>query len=306
VPGNLGGGGRRRHSLRDFYAAQARIATGRSRPQVEAALSNIVQGTNVWTSRDDYAGELWSGLQYNRRFVPMLATSPLTSYKGTGWRWVVKPEVADYAGDKAAVPSNQPTTEDVPWTAARLAGAHDFDRKFADFGDTEFFASYYAAMTESYAMKSDLKARNFIVASATVSATTLSAAAGSTILDAALVAKLELENGEDDQFVAGTPDYYLVNPVDFRNLMGVKASEVAAFLSAMGIDPAKFTTTSQVPTGSVVAGVKGAGQFKELAGSPIRVEAVNIANGGVDGGVFGYYATHLHNARGIVRVNFGA
>ena len=45
-----------------------------------------------------------------------------------------------------------------PCPRSRLAGAHDIDRKFRDFGDDSFFASYYAAMTESYAQLSDAAA----------------------------------------------------------------------------------------------------------------------------------------------------
>lgn len=304
MPTDLGTARPARHQLEDFYAAQSRVLTGRSRPDLEAALADITYTGNEFTSRDDYSGELWSGLSYQRRYVGMLNPGRLTSYKGTGWRWVTKPAVADYAGDKTPVPSNQPTTEATEWTAARLAGAHDLDRKFIDFGDTEFIASYYRALTESYALQSDLKARAFILASATTSATVLPA--GSSILDAALVAKMELENAEDDGFAAGTPDYYLVNSTDYASLMGVKASDVSAFLSALGIDPSKFTATNAVPAGSVIAGVKAAGTFRELPGSPIRVETVDLANGGVDGGVFGYYATELHNAKGIVEVTIAA
>lgn len=304
LPGGLQLPGRQGHTLADLYAAQARVLSGQSRASLEAALSNITQTANVWTQDDAFAGELWSGLQYARRYVAMMAAGRLTGMKGTGWRWVVKPAVADYAGDKTAVPSNAPTTESVEYTAARLAGAHDMDRAVVDFGNTAFIASYYEAMRESYAVQSDVKARDFLVASAPASGTTLSAGAGDGILDAALVAKLELEAGEDG-FLAGSPDFYLVNTTDYRGLLKTNASEVSAFLQSLGIDPSKFTATSAVAAGNVVAGVKPATTFYELPGNPIRVETVNIVNGGVDGGVFGYYATLLNNGKGLTKVTIG-
>ena len=56
----------------------------------------------------------------------------------------------------------------------------------------------------------------------------------------------------------------------------------------------------------MVAGTKAAGTFYELQGAPIRVEAIDIARGGIDEALFGYWATLLHDARGIVRSNITA
>lgn len=287
--------------LTELFAAQARVLSGQSRPDLEAALSNITNTANIWTSPDAYAGELWSGLRYVRRFVPLMSTGKLTNYKVTGWRWVTKPEVADYAGDKAAVPSNSPVTESVEVMAARLAGAHDFDRKFVDFGDTAFIASYYDAMNESYAVKSDLKARAATIAAG---AANISATVASSLLGALLTAAVELGTYEDDNFAAGDPDYYLVNSTDWMGLLDLTNQNAPAFLKEMGIDFSKIRVTSAQPAGTITAGVKAAQTFYELGETPIRVETINLANGGVDGGVFGYWASLKHHAKGVVRVTF--
>jgi hypothetical protein len=288
---------RGRHSLQDLYASQARVLSGRSKPHLEAALSDITSSANIWTAQDDYAGLLWQGLQYVRRYVPLLMPGDLPSYKGTGWRWVVKPTVGDYAGDKAAVPSNSPTTEATDWTAARLAGAHDLDRKFFDFGDQEFIESYYDAMREDYAIKSDAKARAFILANAVAEG-----AAGGTIWHAAAVAAQSVFDATGGL----TADYLLVNSGDVLDLLDVPASEAVnpEVLAMFGVDSDKFMPTVGVAAGTVVAGVRQAGRFRELSGSPIRVEAINVANGGVDGGVFGYYATEDTFTGGIASATF--
>jgi hypothetical protein len=303
VPAGLPGTRRApaRTDVRELFAAQARVLTGRSRPELEAALSNITMTANIWTQPDGYAGQLWDGVGYTRRFVQDMLHGDLTSYKGVGWRWVVKPEVADYAGDKTAVPSNAPTTEEVEYTAARLAGAHDIDRAKVDFGDTEFFAAYYAAMTESYAHKSDLKAKAHNIAAG---AANVSATVASSILTAAATAKVELTTYEDDSFAAGEPDWYYVNPADWLALLDTTNAAAPAFLSDLGITPDKLRPVSGVAAGSVIAGVKAASTFYELSETPVRVEAINVANGGVDGGVFGYWAALKHHAKGVVRVNF--
>jgi hypothetical protein len=272
--------------LGDLYAAMARVARGESKPDMEAALANITQGSNPYTTQDQYSGQLWQALQYTRRFVSLMKHGDLTSYKGNGWKWGVAPAVAAYAGDKAAVPSNSPTTVNVPWTASRLAGAHDLDRKYRDFGDDEFFQAYYEAMTLSYAMLSDQAARDFIIASATAGA---AVTGGLLVSVAKVVARLNAAIND-----AGA-DYVLVNDQDKIGLLSVTASSVPAFLEDfVGIKPGAFIGTPAVPAGTIIAGNVNAAEMKELSGVPIRAEAVDMVNGGIDGGVFGYYATLLN------------
>jgi hypothetical protein len=300
VPGSLPMGGQRRpptRPLRELYASMARVLSGRSRPELEAALLDVTSTANIWTAGTEYDGQLWSGLEYQRRWVPLLTPGELASYKGTGWRWTTKPEVADYAGDKAAVPSNQPVTEEAPWTAARLAGAHDLDRKFFDFGDTEFIEAYYAAMRESYARQSDAKARAYLLSIA-VSA----GAAGVGMFRAAAVAAQAV----DDATGGASVDYFLVNSADRLALLDTTEADIPAYLEAFGVTPDKFIPTPGVPSLTVVAGNRASAKFRELAGSPIRVEAINIANGGVDGGVFGYYATQELVDGGVASATFTA
>ena len=284
--GNPGGASVR--PLSDLYAATARTMRGESRANLEAALADITQSANAFVTQDQYAGQLWQALDYTRQFVQLLAGGDgiLKSYKGNGWKWNVAPVVAAYAGDKAAVPSNAATTSNVPWTASRLAGAHDIDRKFRDFGDEEFIQAYYEAMTLSYAMLSDNAARDFIVASATAGA----AVTGGLLTGVAKVAaRLQVATN-------GQPaDYVLVNDQDKIGLLATTAASVPAFLTDfLNIQPGAFIGTTAVPAGTLIVGNKKAGEFKELPGSPIRVELVNQVNAGIDGGVFGYYATILN------------
>ena len=286
--------GQSRHTLTDLYAAVSRVVMGQTRAHMEAALADITNTANPGIAPTQYDGQLWSGLQYRRRFVPLMASGNLTAYKGTGWRWATAPEVDDYAGDKTDVPSNAADTEDAPWVAARLAGAHDFDRKFIDFGDTEFVAAYYEAMRESYAKKSDAKAGAFIVANATAGA----AVVGNLLQAAATVAS-RVEDAVNQEV-----DYVMVNSADRLALINMVNDELPAYLAMFGIVPEKFVGSTLVPAGTVLAGVRAASEFKELSETPIRVETVNIAKGGVDGGVFGYYATLLHDADGIQKATF--
>jgi hypothetical protein len=282
-------------SRTEVEAALARVMKGSRRPELEAALLDITN-TDVFgtVGQDSYVGQLWDANTFERRFVPLLRNESLTSWKVNGWRWVTKPEVAAYAGDKAAIPSNQPEVEPASTEADRLAGGHDLDRKFRDFGDTEFLNAYLTAMTESYARKSDAAAAAFIAASATVGDPT---ASGGTVLDAAILAASELESLTD----GGSPDYFIVGRTDMVGLAAITEDERLAYLELFGVDLEKFVKSNLAAfQGKVVAGMRNAGTFYELPGSPIRVEALDIAKGGIDEALFGYYATLLHDPNGIV------
>lgn len=285
--------GRRMPTL---YAALASRATdGDLSPEMTAALYDVTHTANSWVQPTQWENELWAGVGYARRIVPLLTNRDLTSYKITGWRWKTKPQVDEYAGDKAEVPTNPAVTESVDTTAARLAGAHDIDRKFRDFGDTAFFQAYYEAMAESWAIKTDTIAATFLTANAT--------AAGNAA-DVLMAVDIGAETVEDNTNVAAS--FALVNPTDWRTLMGVTSETKPAFLDLLPFPPSRLIRTKLVGAGTVIVGAKQAVSWYERAGSPIRVETVDLAHGGIDGGVFGYYATLLNNAGGLVKVTIGS
>ena len=136
----------------DVSRMLAQTGIGRGMPDsLRAALSDINYTPNALTSPPQWLGEVWSAAPYQRILVPLLAHGELTSLNVTGWRWVQKPAMAPYGGDKTAVPSNPVSTEAVTEQAVRYAGAHDVDRAFVDFGNESFWAGYWAAMAASYA-----------------------------------------------------------------------------------------------------------------------------------------------------------
>lgn len=283
-------------SLERLFAAVAAHNSGHMSPELTAALQDIVYNASPFATQPDYVGELWSGVQYVRKFVPLLNQRPLRSLKTKGWFWDTPPEVADYAGDKAAIPSNATVLDDLEVTATRLAGGHDIDRAYYDFGDTEFIQSYYRKLAESYARKSDAKALADIIAAAGAASATV----GTDLLDAVAIGVDEI-----DDATGATATFAIVNNTDRRGLLTIGANDVPAYLSdILHIDPRNFVASSTVPAGSVVVGTKAAMDHLELPGSPIRVSAVNIPNGGNDEAVFGYRATMVQDAGGLALVTF--
>ena len=288
-------------TVSDFITALSAAKVGGDHRML-AALADITQsGVGGDVEAVQFLGELWSGKAYQRTIVPLLQPGTLTSYKVKGWRWVTKPEVDEYAGNKTAVPSEAVDTEPVEVSAARLAGAHDIDRKFIDFGDQEFLSSYLSAMTESYARKSDAAALDYCILQApTVAPGTVPSgvsAAAAAIVDGALAV-----------IDKGVPTFAVVSTDYWRQLLLTPKDQTLEYLSmALGLEEGQVAGFRIVPRSdmdpeTVLVGIKGAVQFLELPGVPIRVDALNIANGGFDQGLFGYYATLLHDEGGLALV----
>jgi hypothetical protein len=256
--------------------------------------------------------QLWAASGYTRRYVPLLTQRALTSYKFGGWEFTELPEVDDWAGDKTEIPTNEIATREIEGTAARLAGGWDVDRKYRDFGDAAFWTAFYAAQTESYARKSDAKAAAAIIAArqsvtgvAPVTGYTRPAGYGTPVEQADILRAVAFGTAylEDTPLVEAGPDYVLMNTQDWLGLLDMTNLDLPAFLALMGVAPGSFQRSNLVPQGEVVLGVKRALEWYELPGAaPIRVEALDVARGGVDSAVYGYWGTLHVRPGGIISV----
>jgi HK97 family phage prohead protease len=256
--------------------------------------------------------QLWANSGYTRRFVPLLTARPLTSYKFGGWEFTQGPEVGDWSGDKTEIPTNEVATREVEGTAARIAGGWDIDRKYRDFGDSEFWSAFYAAQTESYARKTDAKAAAAIVAAAqdvtgTAPVTGYTRPAGyGTVADQADILRAVAFGTaylEDTPLVEAGPDYVLMNTQDWLGLLDLTNLDLPAFLALMGVAPGSFLRSNAVPAGAVILGVRRAVEWYELPGAaPIRVEALDVARGGIDSAVYGYWGSLHVRPGGVISV----
>lgn len=289
----------------DLFKLLAQV--GKTHDQkLTAALVDITQSGAIGnTEVPQYVGELWSGKATERRIIPLFNHAPLTSYKVNGWRWLVKPAVGPYTGDKAAVPSNAVSTEPVELAAERIAGAHDIDRKYVDFGDEGFWQSYLAAMTESYAVQSDAAVMTDVLAAATAvpvgGAVTGVPAVWIKIVDGVL-AVLQATNAMPSSAVLAFDLYrqFLLTPQEG----GLEYLNAALGFENGTVNGGNFAVLPHagVAAGGALVSAREAVTVHELGTTPIRVEAQNIANGGIDVGLFGYYATNIHDEGGLALV----
>lgn len=288
----------------DLFAAVANANSSRDNSMF-AELADITGSAHAPNmAQPQYVGELWDGVGYERQYINLFNQAELTSYKVNGWKWNEKPKVAAYLGDKTAVPSNTPTTLPVTIESERIAGAHDIDRRYRDFNDTSFFESYYKAMTESYAEVSDITVLDNIVNELTPAALNGKAPSGTNPAIAAVV------QGYYSVLRAtrSRPTFALIADNLHEQLIYVKEQDRLSYLEqilGIPVDSTNFFIPSvDLPDDHVLVGVKSAVTVHELGGgAPIRVEALDVANGGVDAGVFGYLATNIHKASGLALID---
>lgn len=243
-------------------------------------------------------GELWTRQAYALRYLPLITQASLTATTVRGWRWVTGPEVADYTGNLAEVPSNVVDTEPVTTDALRLGGGHKLDRKFYDFNDQSVIESYFRLQTEDVARKLDAKALAAITSAATTTAPGSVPSGVAKGLAAIVDGALGIIGTEN------RPAFAIVSPELWRDIALTKSDDKLEFLNAgFGLTEGDFASFKIVPgnvgTGKVIVGAKEAVTFYTLPGQPIRVEGLDVHHGGVDVAVFAYYASIANNAAAI-------
>ena len=223
-----------------------------------------------------------------------------------GFKYGVKPSGGDWAGNKTAIPSNTMTVTPVTGTADRYAIGHDIAREFVDFPVEGFFEGYAAAVSEDYARWADAKVIAKVLAGATALAgdalTTLPGATGGTIGSAASA----IVDGATAIITAGAlPDFALVATALWKQMAKQPKSNVLGYLNASlglaegSLDGFTIRPSSAVAAGKVLVGVKGAATVLELPGAPIRIDALDLARGGVDKAAFGYLGVNINDAAGL-------
>lgn len=283
-----------------------------SSTQLFAALSDIkydssgAAGVNI--TQPDWLGHLWSGRQYQRRYMTLFgAVRPLTALEVKGWKWGVKPEGGTWSGNKAAVPSNSPTTAPYSKKANRWAGGHDIAREYVDFPNPEFWDAYVSAMNEDYAKDSDEGFLAEIVAAAT-------AVEVGTIPSGVPEGLVKIVDGALAVLDKGAPAFAVMGKALWRDFILAPKDETLEYLStSLGLEDGQVAgfrvipaSTDDIADDEVLVGAREAAEARELPGqSPLRVEALNLVNGGVDNAFFGYWTSVIHEPEALALVGPG-
>jgi len=269
---------------------------------VQLALDPIIQA-DVFdeVTVPEFVGQLWAGRSYFQRYAPLVSKGTLTSQNMTGWRWVQTPQVGDYAGNLTEVPTNVVTAESVNFGAARVASGHKVDRIHVDMPNPAFWESFYKERADNYARLMDGKVLTHLTTAANYTA----------VVNATTDPWEKIVIGAQNVLEFAVPDFALVGADLYRQLALTTEVDKLAFLNAsLGLEEGSLNgfrivgaPASQASlNGKVIVGASASTTLYELPGGPIRVDALDVANGGIDAGLFGYYALFTSDKRGIVSV----
>lgn len=268
---------------------------------------NDGDGLGEITAQGEWLGNVWEDAPYERLYIPLIKSGVLTSYKASGYRFVTKPVVAKYSGNKAAVPSTGLTAEPVNYGFERWANAADIDRRYVDFSDSEVIAAFIRANVESYKEVTDVETLVDILASADA----VTPGSVPTGIDPGIAA---IADGAIALISDGLrPSGAIVGTDLYRSLLLTPKDKVSEFLAeSFGLESGSTLGFRIVPSAHADAQSKVTvldGRTLELrefgGGVPVRVEAENVANGGVDIGVFGYTSFRVLRDGGVRTVDLG-
>ncbi|GAT87968.1 HK97 family phage prohead protease [Paenarthrobacter nicotinovorans] len=280
----------------------AAIATGDAL-QIRLALADVLPsddgGEGYLSDRGGWIGEVWRAENTERPWVDAFGTpAQLTSMKIKGFRWETRPKPAKYNGNKEDVPTNKPKT--IPWEseAGRWAGGWDIDRIFFDLGDASFLESFWRAAMAEYKADSNAEIGKQVLAAATQKAAAPSVLAG-----------ISWTARDLRSIGAKASSIFLAEDI-FDEYSDLKQSEVPVWLANViggvniadgtaDVGPLKIESNPDLAAGQIVGLDGRAGQVREK--TPIKIQAQDIAKGGIDLGFFSYGGLAVYDPRAIVK-----
>lgn len=303
----------------DYEAAQTLLADlADIKVQTTGGLTTAASGV----IQPAWVGKLWQGKKYVRRFID-LATHSYGGINVAGRKGFKIDQgtalVQHWGGNKSDVPSGTATTSTTAATRRAYGYAADIAREFWDLeGGQEVIEAFLQGVVDSYAKITDIDALDDILgyASGSVATTGVITANGSRIVepDAAdypteyslamgmVIDSIDAVTDADDD-----PGFVLVNRAAWRQLRFTPKDKVPEYIKfavkGSGEGDADQVIVKRAPDDAfdragfdntdpaVVASSKTGIEFREQGETPIRLDALNLAKGGIDKAVIGYMET---------------
>lgn len=241
-----------------------------------------------------WLGEVWAERTYTRKYFGLVKNGSLTNQDEKGFLMDTAAElVQPYSGNKADVPTGTATTSLVSSVFQRWATAVDIAREFFDIpGNNEVIEAFVKRMFNSYARVTDKWALQRIVAGAGEALEADTYPEGYSAALGKLIQAIDLvdDSDVDTSFVVVAPDVYTAlryTPKDqIPEFVTFSAGRQSGTADGIQVLRDKFGVLA---AGQVLAGGHDAAHINELGGgSPLTIDALDIARGGIDKAVHGY------------------
>lgn len=271
-----------------------------------------------------WVGKLWQGRRYARKYID-LATH---LYGGiqlggrSGFTIDAGGElVQEWSGNKTDMPSGGATTATKKSSLKKYGWAADIAREWFDLeGGADVIEAFLKLVVDSYARVTDRRALTDIIAAAggasnarLVDPGVYPSVAGHDypVAMGMLIDVIEGVNDADDE-----PAFAVVNPTAWRQLLFTPKDLVPEYVSfqvragtgegsadgkvIVKKAPASYFTGLDPALPAIAGGAKGAIEFREHGETPIQIEALDIAKGGVDKATLGYLETFVVREESLV------
>lgn len=308
--------------------AEARTGGDDAVSTLKAALTDVkISGTGAAAGtgviRDEWVGQMWQGRTYDRKFINLgrLGTqitaggkSGFKAFRGTA----ASPADAlgaTWSGNKTEVSSGTIHTTKHSSTLRKWAFGADIAREFFDLpGGAEVIEAMVRLVIEDYAIWSDESALADIITAAgtPVAPTTSAPTEYSDSLAMLIQGILAVRRAKD------TPSFAIVNETAYEELLYTPKDLIPEFVTfdfntegTGSADAGKLVvveapdsafTAVDADTPALIVGAQNGIEFDELGSTPIVIDAVEIAKGGIDRGVYGYLQTFPVRSESFVYV----
>ncbi|GAB3118404.1 hypothetical protein [Glaciibacter psychrotolerans] len=322
-----------KHDLGAIYAAVASlksVAPSAAAHTLLAALSDItISGAGALPAagvlQNNWLGQVWQGKTYERRYINLGKLGTEINAAGKKGFKIFRGTEADpkttlgntWNGNKSAVTSGTGYTKTIESTLRRFAFAADIAREFYDLpGGTEVVEAFIRLIVEDYATWSDQKALADIVTTA-----------GAPIAPSAYPAQYNASIGQVIQGILTVkrandiPSYAIVNETAMDQLLYTPKDLIPEFISldfntdgegtadgkvSVVSAPDAFFTGIKANKPAAIVGAQNAIEFDEVSSTPIQIDALELAKGGVDRALHGYLQTLIVRPEAVVLVGEAA
>lgn len=325
------------HDLGTIYASIAAARTGDSQAMtLLAALTEIKTtgplgkvGANG-TLPENWVGQIWDGREYGRKFLPLGTLG--TDITATGKRGYkafrgtkaspVEHHDGTWAGDLTEIKSGTGYTEELKSSLDKFALANAIAREFVDLpGGGEIVEAFMGLLVEDYAHWSDMKALAAWLK------------AGGAPIAPRPVPERYQDSPALGQLIQGvlavertrdTPTFAIVNDTAYEQLLYTPKDLIPEYVSfdfrtdltgsadagkvqIVVAGDADFKDTAGKPlvqagTPATLVGAATAIDFDELGSTPLRVDALEIARGGIDRAIHGYLQTFVKRTESVALI----